>query len=158
MRTFKTQHKNEEIMKEIKFRVFIKWLKITLEVESIDFIKKRVYCKTELGKQNPCDFYNFDDVVIMQYTGLKDKNGVEIYEGDIVNFQHIDDYGYMTNVFQNGFYRGVVKWGGHYPAFDIFDIKDNSTFGFDCNIFSMESDIVIEVIGKIYENPELLEN
>ena len=91
-----------------------------------------------------------------QWTGLLDKNSVEIYEGDIVNFQHIDDYGYMTNVFQNGFYRGVVKWGEHYPAFDIFDIKDNSTFGFDCNIFSMESDIVIEVIGNIYENKELL--
>ena len=96
------------------------------------------------------------EIIFMQYTGLKDKNGVEIYEGDIVNFQHIDDYGYMTNVFQNGFYRGVVKWGEHYPAFDIFDIKDNSTFGFDCNIFSMESDIVIEVIGNIYENKELL--
>ena len=98
------------------------------------------------------------EIIFMQYTGLKDKNGVEIYEGDIVNFQHIDDYGYMTNVFQNGFYRGVVKWGEHYPAFDIFDIKDNSTFGFDCNIFSMESDIVIEVIGNIYENKELLNN
>ena len=101
-------------------------------------------------------YFEVKKETIGQYTGLKDKNGVEIYEGDIVNFQHIDDYGYMTNVFQNGFYRGVVKWGEHYPAFDIFDIKDNSTFGFDCNIFSMESDIVIEVIGNIYENKELL--
>ena len=101
-------------------------------------------------------YFEVKKETIGQYTGLKDKNSVEIYEGDIVNFQHIDDYGYMTNVFQNGFYRGVVKWGEHYPAFDIFDIKDNSTFGFDCNIFSMESDIVIEVIGNIYENPELL--
>ncbi len=101
-------------------------------------------------------YFEVKKETIGQYTGLKDKNSVEIYEGDIVNFQHIDDYGYMTNVFQNGFYRGVVKWGGHYPAFDIFDIKDNSTFGFDCNIFSMESDIVIEVIGNIYENKELL--
>ena len=101
-------------------------------------------------------YFEVKKETIGQYTGLKDKNSVEIYEGDIVNFQHIDDYGYMTNVFQNGFYRGVVKWGEHYPAFDIFDIKDNSTFGFDCNIFSMESDIVIEVIGNIYENKELL--
>lgn len=101
-------------------------------------------------------YFEVKKETIGQYTGLKDKNGVKIYESDIVNFQHIDDYGYMTNVFQNGFYRGVVKWGEHYPAFDIFDIKDNSTFGFDCNIFSMESDIVIEVIGNIYENPELL--
>lgn len=61
-----------------------------------------------------------DEFIFLEYTGLKDKNKKEIYEGDIVQFQHIDDYGYMTN------------------------------------IFSMESDIVIEIIGNIYENPELL--
>ena len=118
-------------------------------------------------EKNPhiCSQYHYIEIdefevvkkeTVSQWTGLLDKNDVEIYEGDIVKFQHIDDYGYMTNVFQNGFYRGVVKWGGYYPAFDIFDIKDNSTFDFDCNIFSMESDIVIEVIGNIYENKELL--
>ena len=137
-------------MREIKFRA---WNKHDKYFERMDMswifingvIAHRFWDNSPLEK-------HYD---LQQYTGLKDKNGVEIYEGDIVNFQHIDDYGYMTNVFQNGFYRGVVKWGEHYPAFDIFDIKDNSTFGFDCNIFSMESDIVIEVIGNTYENKEL---
>ena len=138
-------------MREIKFRIFDK-------KENEMFYSNMYQNKTSMiyGLGNFLKECSDIEEPIMQFTGLKDKNGVEIYEGDIVNFQHIDDYGYMTNVFQNGFYRGVVKWGEHYPAFDIFDIKDNSTFGFDCNIFSMESDIVIEVIGNIYENKELL--
>ena len=142
-------------MREIKIRIFDKKNKKILEVDTL-FINEGMF-KPVGGDEY--SVWNYDTEYYsnpMQYTGLKDKNGVEIYEGDIVNFQHIDDYGYMTNVFQNGFYRGVVKWGEHYPAFDIFDIKDNSTFGFDCNIFSMESDIVIEVIGNICENKELL--
>ena len=138
-------------MREIKFRIFDK-------KENEMFYSNMYQNKTSMiyGLGNFLKECSDIEEPIMQFTGLKDKNGVEIYEGDIVNFQHIDDYGYMTNVFQNGFYRGVVKWGEHYPAFDIFDIKDNSTFGFDCNIFSMESDIVIEVIGNIYQNSELL--
>ena len=142
-------------MKEIKFRIFDK--------QEEEFLNEEDYAINFVGTifkacldEEVFEVLDADMYIVTQYTGLKDKNGVEIYEGDIVNFQHIDDYGYMTNVFQNGFYRGVVKWGEHYPAFDIFDIKDNSTFGFDCNIFSMESDIVIEVIGNIYENKELL--
>ena len=133
-------------MREIKFRVWDNRHEIMMKLSEVN-----LYSTIDIISNVFKDSLN-----VMQYTGLKDKNGVEIYEGDIVNFQHIDDYGYMTNVFQNGFYRGVVKWGEHYPAFDIFDIKDNSTFGFDCNIFSMESDIVIEVIGNICENKELL--
>lgn len=134
-------------MREIKFRAWDNNVKEMIIQDNTDRIDKIPhYWETHIK------------TTIMQYIGLKDKNGIEIYEEDIVRFQHIDDYGYMTNVFQNESHVGVVKWGGFYPAFDIFNINDNSTFGFDCNIFSMESDVVIEIIGNIYENPELLKD
>lgn len=74
---------------------------------------------------------------IMQYTGLKDKNGAEIYEGDIVAF--IDDY------FLN---KGAVE----------YDAENWSYYFTNRHVVDMdEIDISqVEVIGNIYENPELL--
>jgi uncharacterized phage protein (TIGR01671 family) len=71
-----------------------------------------------------------NDIVVMQYTGLKDKNGVEIWEGDIVNLPGYED-------------RIVVEWG--------VMSADAEAFGWR-NIDTDDA----EVIGNIYENPELL--
>lgn len=126
-------------MREIKFRAFIKWLKIILEVESIDFERKRVYCKTELNKPNPCDFYNFDDIELMQYTGLKDKNGVDIYDGDICRCW--GGYEFNGRYEYNKIYE--VKWQG--SGFEM--MIDNCGYGWD-NSSCFE---YIEIIGNIYE-------
>lgn len=82
------------------------------------------------------DGYTPEDLVVMQYTGLKDKNGKEIYEGDIVKTEHGAS--------------GIMKW---------HDVS--AKFNYDCSepfwshpIYSMSGDK--EVIGNIYENPELL--
>ena len=124
-------------MKDIKIRVFIKWLKIILEAESIDFVKKRVYCKTETGKQNPCDFYTFDSVVFMQYTNLKDKNNVEIFESDIVITPYRDTNSYI------------------YYSAPTFGLKDKTGV---CVDFTWEDFNEFEVIGNIYEHSHLLDN
>jgi len=85
----------------------------------------------------------FVDCVLMQYTGLKDKNGKEIYEGDIV---HVTDFFHGDAKV----YKGVVKFVGGYYQIEGQDIR-NAPLGW---IISSDD---LEVIGNIYENPELLE-
>jgi uncharacterized phage protein (TIGR01671 family) len=77
-----------------------------------------------------------NDLVIMQYTGLKDKNGVEIYEGDIVEIKEIGSDKFTVN-FRNGCF-----WVD-YKAWEILlwtCVKNNDA----------------KVIGNIYENGNLL--
>ncbi len=125
-------------MRDIKFRAFIKWAKLILEVESIDFKRKRVYCKTELGKPNPCDFYNFDDIELMQYTGL-----IEIYEGDIVKIEKC-------------FTNGVDKLSDHTGEIKYSNCRFVAIDEYLNSLCPYTYKNQIEVIGNIYENPELL--
>lgn len=79
---------------------------------------------------------------IQLYTGLKDKNGVKIYEGDIV--KHFD-YPWLKAGGQS-----TVEWQNDACGFKPF-IKDNERYGRPL------AGEWIEVIGNIYEHPELLE-
>lgn len=77
---------------------------------------------------------------IGQYTGLKDKNGTKIFEGDIVKCS-----GYFDN-------PQLVKWNNEWCAFEpLFDARPIEAFPI------LGETNRIEVIGNIYDNPELLE-
>ena len=95
------------------------------------------------------DEISFDEVpasdfILMQSTGLKDKNGKEIFEGDIVKYKS----GCNT-------YTEEVAYDKNFAGFGVKDAKANVVFTF----WEIAEDISLtslEVIGNIYENPELL--
>ena len=94
------------------------------------------------------DFYLEDeDAIIMQSTGLRDKNGKEIFEGDIVT---------------DGEFARIVQY--HQTlGFYMFDEEGNERFFSDsATLEDFEEDAkivseILEIIGNVYENPELLE-
>lgn len=117
-------------MREIKFRVWDKERKGFLHQIDIDNDIIYVDTKWYIHGGNALD----DNYVMQQYTGLKDKGGTEIYEGDII--RGMMDFG------PAGFHERsvVVKW-------------DNEE-GYQWNYFDLNS---IKVEGNMFDNPELLE-
>ena len=120
-------------MRDIKFRAFDKDLKQILKVKEIDFEHRIVTLKiSKLAiKKIP-----FENVELLQYTGLKDKNEKEIFEGDII--------------VHNNHKFEVVCDSTRFIGLD----NDRSGKGYCCYKDGSSS---IEVIGNIYESPELLE-
>jgi len=98
-------------------------------------------------------FENFgffdEEIIYEQYTGLKDKNGVEIYEGDIIEF-----HGNYTSIEKCGRgKRGVVTWDLDGMGFDLY-VKDLGYY--DVSTETDEWHYKRLVIGNIHENKELL--
>lgn len=128
-------------MREIKFRAWDtkekKWLYGYDYPELGGFsLKGECILLGEFGSDMPLERF-LNDVEIMQFTGLKDKNGKEIYEGDIVR----DD---NTNM--------QVKWFERFSCFCL--VADKWVFP---HFFGEASDPDnCEIIGNIYENKELL--
>ena len=88
-----------------------------------------------------------DRVIFMQCTGLKDKNGKLIYEGDIAKFKdNITTNGSETHI-------AVIE---HNETFNAFMYRVECMGLFTVNKVQNEN-FDVEVIGNIYENPELLE-
>lgn len=127
-------------MREIKFRALVKDRKAIFEVILIDYVSKKVtYLLERVGHLLSIRDAKFNDVELMQYTGLKDKNNKEIYEGDIL-FESFGERYYKV-VFENGGFRAEFKGDFDEHSFDLIDVVAQGC----------------EIVGNIYENPELME-
>ena len=92
------------------------------------------------------DSYQVDPETVGQYTGRKDKNGKKIFDGDIVK-QSI----HYINSNEDEEYISIVKWKQDWCAFALNHI--NGMIGASY----LTTNDKVEVIGNIYDNPELLE-
>ena len=132
--------------REIKFRAYLKEEKKMVNVETIDFSEKSIQY---LEKNEIIDIYLLrtkflEDIELMQYTRIKDKNGKEIYEGDILKYNFPYD-GRLKHV-------SPVKFLETEASFGIKDI-----YGNEIPLYTISANNYFEVIGNIYENKNLLE-
>jgi uncharacterized phage protein (TIGR01671 family) len=74
--------------REIKFRVWDVENKEMLEVQKLDFEPTFYGGRIAIRPDQYSDYFDPEDMILMQYTGLHDKNGKEIYEGDIIRIKN----------------------------------------------------------------------
>lgn len=127
-------------MKELKFRAWVKNYNCYADV--LGFEQGKLFVQFQSGERAQRRLYvPIEDSVLEQYTGLKDKNSKEIYEGDIVE--------YMTCYYGNEKrHRKVVEWSEW----------DSDDFGEPHNLGYSNLSECMEVIGNVHENAGLLED
>lgn len=133
-------------MRDIKFRA---WDTITNKMHNsieelcfengilIEVIFKKSWDGIGSCADEVVDWQNADQTILMQYTGLKDKNGVEIYEDDII--QTVLDDG-------SRFSKFIVKWNVNTASYRMIRYQDD--FGFKIDTIVLQNK---EVIGNIHE-------
>lgn len=156
-------------MREIKFRFW--------EISSKTMIDWRCVRQTAFNRGDLHMLYDLmgtnPDIVKMQFTGLQDKNGKDIYEGDIVKFHYF--YGALGD--NDGFVEceheltGVIKWaefgwalesikGEHWKGHTGYEHGEGGAYLVE--LASMNEGAIheesFEVIGNQYESPELIDN
>ena len=141
------------------------------EILMISFVRKEIIGKFSDGSTSvPLKFEderNGEDVILMQSTGLKDKNGKEIFEGDILKFNdEWNEYcheGYVDGSVEGVNYVEVAKGEAcfefgktRYPESSLFIYMEDEHLSFAELV--KDKDFEFEIIGSIYKNPELLED
>ena len=137
-------------MSLLRFRAWDKKYKMLMWVNQIDFLKGTAWLEADQGDHETRHTLTrcFDDVIFMQSTGLIDRNGVEIFDGDVVQAEQ-----YLTTTIPVRI-NGIVKYSNRYTMFYL----DNGSERHDLYMQSLGGSIYnFEIIGNIYTNPELLE-
>ena len=137
-------------MRDIKFRCWDTENKEMLEVQELDY-EDSYNGQPMIRTTMYSDYFDTEDMILMQYVGLKDKNGKEIYEGDIVKVK-------LYKGEEEKYFVGKVEYFGSSFIVDAdndsdYHVYDLDGFGIDYR-YNLED---CEVIGNIYDNPELLE-
>lgn len=138
-------------MQETKFRAWLKNEKKMVKVSELrdidtDIKSDQNVIYFDFEKQEYCN-KGFDEVELMQYTGLKDKNGKKIFDGDIVQECSGD------------FDIGVVEYDEFYVGFMLKFYYPGVKEAYEVplsNYLTISSPL-LKIIGNIYNNPELLE-
>lgn len=131
-------------MKEIKYKAWDKLNKIMFPISDIDFEDKSV------GVMKIDSQYNFNEIELIQYTGRKDKNGIELYNEDILEYVGNN----CPTCGKHDYYEGhglyMISWDDSTLSYECMEIGGDNYMG--CNIWGTD---MIKV-GSRYENPELL--
>ncbi|MCQ9288746.1 YopX family protein [Staphylococcus gallinarum] len=131
-----------------KFRCFIDGIGI-VGVKAIYFDSEQIILEPLNGVEN--NYIALEEVELMQSTGLKDKNNVEIFEGDIVKVQAEDTEPKMR---ADRYEIGVIIYS--YGSFDI-ETKPNTVSGLIPESNLTDIRLTLEVIGNQFEHPHLLQ-
>ena len=132
-----------------KYRVWVETEKrmvfsddiLDIDYENKEIVTQQVYFENGLPDDRDIYCYDFDEIVLMQSTGLKDKNGKEVFIGDIIKCTR----GCLHEVYIEKEYGGT--YFGGMPAVYLKDLREGYAW--------TEHE---EIIGNIYENRELLED
>lgn len=117
---------------------------IAINFEDKSICVQTIYFEQGLPDSRDLDYYNFDDIVLMQSTGLRDKNEREIFEGDVLKVTNLSSWLEVVSFNKNKAMfvsKEVKRKVEETPLYDLFNT----------DIFE------VEIIGNIHTNPELAE-